>query len=147
MNLVVLVGVLKITDFAKNAIMALENSFTTTIETIQAMITLGLVYYHLGQWDFSWVLISSGTRMAIDVRLMRNASDEDNPRVQSSASLNNINRQRTWATVYFVNTLLCARMGRSPVVRALDWPVQKLTTMGGKSGCRGNAIMHQMKSN
>ena len=116
--------------FAKNAIMALENSFTTTIETIQAMITLGLVYYHLGQWDFSWVLISSGTRMAIDVRLMRNASDEDNPRVQSSASLNNIIRQRTWATVYYVNTLLCARMGRSPVVRALDWPVPEINNDG-----------------
>ncbi|KGR13703.1 hypothetical protein MG3_02133 [Candida albicans P78048] len=123
-------SVKKSSIFAKNAIMALENSFTTTIETIQAMITLGLVYYHLGQWDFSWVLISSGTRMAIDVRLMRNASDEDNPRVQSSASLNNINRQRTWATVYFVNTLLCARMGRSPVVRASDWPVPEINNDG-----------------
>ena len=59
----------------------------------------------------SWVLISSGTRMAIDVRLMRNALDEDNPRVQSSASLNNINRQRTWATVYFVNTFFVQEWG------------------------------------
>lgn len=117
--------------YAKYSTMALENSFTTTIETIQAMIILGLTYYHLGQWDFSWVLISSGTRMAVDVRLMRNASDDD-PKLkfQSSASLNNINRQRTWATVFLVNTLLCARMGRSPVVRAHDWPVPQINSDG-----------------
>ncbi|RCK55288.1 Quinic acid utilization activator [Candida viswanathii] len=117
--------------YAKYSTMALENSFTTTIETIQAMIILGLTYYQLGQWDFSWVLISSGTRMAIDVRLMRNASDDDsNQKFQSSASLNNINRQRTWASVYMVNTLLCSRMGRSPVVRAHDWPVPQINSDG-----------------
>ncbi|KAL6452119.1 atrR ABC-transporter-regulating transcription factor [Candida maltosa Xu316] len=117
--------------YAKNAIMALENSFITTIESIQAMILLGFTYYNLGQWDFSWVLISSGTRMAIDVRLMRNSSDDENRKLHNSSnssSLNNMNRKRTWATVYFVNTLLCARMGRSPVIRANDWPIPQINT-------------------
>ena len=105
-------------SFAKNAIMALENSFTSTIETIQAQVLLGLYFYQLGQWDFSWVLISSGSRMAIDVRLMTPAAASDDAgtsrKSNSSTTLNNINRERTWVTVYIVNSLLAARMGRSP---------------------------------
>ena len=116
--------------YAKNAILALENSLTSTIETVQAMLILGLFYYQAGQWDYSWVLISSSSRMAIDVRLMRSASDEENSKYQASTTLNNISRQRTWATVYVVNTLLSARMGRSPVVRAADWPIPQIDTDG-----------------
>ncbi|ABN67966.2 fungal specific zinc-finger transcription factor, partial [Scheffersomyces stipitis CBS 6054] len=121
-------------SFAKNAIMALENSFTSTIETIQAQVLLGLYFYQLGQWDFSWVLISSGSRMAIDVRLMTPAAASDDAgtsrKSNSSTTLNNINRERTWATVYIVNTLLAARMGRSPVVRAMDWPTPVINNEG-----------------
>ncbi|CAD1812367.1 Transcriptional activator protein acu-15 [Candida parapsilosis] len=116
--------------YAKNAILALENSLTSTIETMQAMLILGLFYYQAGQWDYSWVLISSSSRMAIDVRLMRSATDEENSKYQTSSTLNNISRQRTWATVYVINTLLSARMGRSPVVRAADWPIPQIDTDG-----------------
>ncbi|KAI5960902.1 hypothetical protein KGF57_001834 [Candida theae] len=116
--------------YAKNAILALENSLTSTIETMQAMLILGLFYYQAGQWDYSWVLISSSSRMAIDVRLMRSASDEEDSKYQSSTTLNNISRQRTWANVYVINTLLSARMGRSPVVRASDWPIPQIDTDG-----------------
>ena len=89
----------------------LKTHLQLQLETIQAMITLGLSVLPFRSMGLSWVLISSGTRMAIDVRLMRNASDEDNPRVQSSASLNNINRQRTWATVYFVEYFALCKNG------------------------------------
>lgn len=116
--------------YAKNSILALENSLTSTIETMQAMLILGLFYYQAGQWDYSWVLISSSSRMAIDVRLMRTATDEESSKYQTSATLNNISRQRTWATVYVINTLLSARMGRSPVVRAADWPIPQIDTDG-----------------
>ncbi|KAI5952331.1 hypothetical protein KGF54_003197 [Candida jiufengensis] len=116
--------------YAKNAIMALEYSLTSTIETMQAMLLLGIFYYNVGQWDFSWVLISSSTRMAIDVRLMRSATDEENEKYKSSSTLNNISRQRTWAAVYAINTLLAARMGRSPVIRAADWPIPQVNNDG-----------------
>ncbi|KAI5950536.1 hypothetical protein CANMA_005196 [Candida margitis] len=116
--------------YAKNAILALENSLTSTIETMQAMLILGLFYYQAGQWDYSWVLISSSSRMAIDVRLMRSATDEESGKYRTSSTLNNISRQRTWATVYVVNTILSARMGRSPVVRAADWPIPQIDTDG-----------------
>lgn len=71
-------------SYAKNAIMALENSLTSTIETIQAMLLLGLYYYQQGEWDYSWVLISSSTRMAIDVRLMTPATsnNDDNNQIK-----------------------------------------------------------------
>ncbi|CAK7902703.1 hypothetical protein CAAN1_07S04016 [[Candida] anglica] len=123
-------------SFAKNCIKALENSPTSTIETIQTMVILGLFYYQSGDWDYSWVLISSGTRMAIDVRLMSRAvSDEqlNNPTSSQkfdSASLNNINRERTWSCIYMLNTLLSSRMGRSPLVRAMDWPIPKVSEDG-----------------
>ncbi|KAI5965312.1 uncharacterized protein KGF55_001533 [Candida pseudojiufengensis] len=116
--------------YAKNSIMSLEYSLTSTIETMQAMLLLGIFYYNVGQWDFSWVLISSSTRMAIDVRLMRSATDEENEKYKSSSTLNNISRQRTWAAVYAINTLLAARMGRSPVVRAADWPIPQVNNDG-----------------
>ncbi|KAG7662864.1 uncharacterized protein J8A68_003634 [[Candida] subhashii] len=123
--------------YAKNAIMSLENSLTSTIETIQAQVLLGFFYYQLGQWDFSWVLISSGSRMAIDVRLMRHASssakEDENIKEEEKkyrATWDNINRERTWAVVYIVNTLLAARMGRSPVVRASDWPIPQINSDG-----------------
>ncbi|KAK6202759.1 fungal-specific transcription factor domain-containing protein [Scheffersomyces amazonensis] len=119
-------------SYAKNAIMALENSFTTTIETIQAMVLLGLYYYQLGQWDYSWVLISSGSRMAIDVRMMAPAphSDDYSKRSKPASPLDKINRERTWASVYIINTLLASRMGRSPVVRSMDWPVPQINSDG-----------------
>ncbi|RLV93020.1 Quinic acid utilization activator [Spathaspora sp. JA1] len=129
--------------YAKHAIIALENSITSTIETIQAQVLLGIYYYQLGMWDFSWVLISSGSRMAIDVRLMRPSAPANssgyihNETVESLANgkkyittLNNINRERTWASVYIINTVLAARMGRSPVVRASDWPIPSINTEG-----------------
>ncbi|CAI5758116.1 unnamed protein product [Candida verbasci] len=120
-----------VTTYAENSILALENSLTSTIETIQAMILLGFFYYQLGQWDFSWILISSGSRMAIDVRLMRSAKNETTSNdLNSCSTLNNISRERTWATVYFVNTALSARMGRTPVVRASDWPIPKINIEG-----------------
>ncbi|KAK6464687.1 fungal-specific transcription factor domain-containing protein [Scheffersomyces coipomensis] len=119
-------------SYAKNAIMALENSFTTTIETIQAMVLLGLYYYQLGQWDYSWVLISSGSRMAIDVRLMTPASETGDSKKSSkpTSTLDKINRERTWASVYIINTMLASRMGRSPVVRSMDWPVPQINSDG-----------------
>ncbi|KAK6454407.1 fungal-specific transcription factor domain-containing protein [Scheffersomyces xylosifermentans] len=122
-------------SYAKNAIMSLENSFTSTIETIQAQVLLGLYFYQLGQWDFSWVLISSGSRMAIDVRLMTPATTYDEnsgsmKKSKSATTLDKINRERTWATVYVVNTLLASRMGRSPVVRAMDWPIPSINNEG-----------------
>lgn len=72
--------------------------------------------------------------MAIDVRLMTPAAASDDAgtsrKSNSSTTLNNINRERTWATVYIVNTLLAARMGRSPVVRAMDWPTPVINNEG-----------------
>lgn len=128
-------------SYAKNAIMALENSLTSTIETIQAMLLLGLYYYQQGEWDYSWVLISSSTRMAIDVRLMTPATsnNDDNKQVkkengsetpQQSSTLDKIIRERTWSTAYVVNTLLAARMGRTPLIRAMDWPVPTVNSDG-----------------
>lgn len=118
----------EVTRYVRNCILALENAPATTIETIQAMILLGLHFYQSGNWDNSWVLVLSATRMAIDVRLMRPAvideelrKDDDNSKHPAWASLNNINRERTWASVFAVNTLLGARMGRSPLVRESDW--------------------------
>ncbi|EGW32967.1 uncharacterized protein SPAPADRAFT_137814 [Spathaspora passalidarum NRRL Y-27907] len=124
--------------YAKHAIVALENSITSTIETIQAQVLLGMYYYQIGLWDFSWVLISSGSRMAIDVRLMRpSAPGGPENEIEQSANgkkyittLNNINRERTWASVFIINTVLAARMGRSPVVRAMDWPIPSINTDG-----------------
>lgn len=129
-------------SYAKNAIMALENSLTSTIETIQAMLLLGLYYYQNGEWDYSWVLISSSTRMAIDVRLMTPASannDDNNQQLlkkegsetpQQSSTLDKIIRERTWSTVYVINTLLAARMGRTPLIRAMDWPIPHVNDDG-----------------
>lgn len=129
-------------SYAKNAIMALENSLTSTIETIQAMLLLGLYYYQQGEWDYSWVLISSSTRMALDVRLMTPATsnnDDNNQQLkketgsetpQQSTTLDKIIRERTWSTVYVINTLLAARMGRTPLIRAMDWPVPTVNSDG-----------------
>lgn len=124
--------------FAKNAIMALENSLISTIETIQAMLLLGIYFYQQGEWDYSWVLISSSTRMAIDVRLMTPAAaNNDNNKIKEeldtensrrSSDLDKCIRERTWSTVYVLNTLLSARMGRTPLIRATDWPIPNVGT-------------------
>lgn len=114
--------------YARNAVMALENAPAATIETIQAMVLLGLYFYQTGDWDHSWVLVLSATRMAMDVRLMRPASEAKKEDVSVAAL--NIHRERTWATVYVVNTLLAARLGRSPLIRADDWPVPQVSEEG-----------------
>lgn len=109
--------------YANYAIMALEYAGLSTIETIQAMLLLGYYEYSAGNWDHSWVLTSSAARMAIDVRLM-------NPNGDVYVGDMNIYRMiydesarlRTWAVAFTLNTLLSARMGRSPVIRVLDWP-------------------------
>lgn len=119
--------------YACNAVLALESAPASTIETIQAMILLGLYFYKAGMWDKSWVLVLSASRMTIDVRLMRPAKEvlKDTDKVRSDFStLDNISRERTWATVYVVNTLLAARMGRSPLVRAMDWPTPTISDDG-----------------
>ncbi|SGZ49575.1 CIC11C00000002678 [Sungouiella intermedia] len=118
--------------YVRNAVLALENAPATTIETIQAMILLGLYFYQAGDWDNSWVLVLSATRMAMDVRLMRPASTgkEEDKKHPEWASLDSINRERTWASVYVVNTLLGARMGRSPLVRESDWAVASISEDG-----------------
>lgn len=123
--------------YVKNAVLALETAPASTIETIQAMILLGLHFYQSGNWDNSWVLILSATRMAMDVRLMRPAvlneefrKDDDNSKHPAWASLDNVNRERTWASVFVINTLLGARMGRSPLVREADWECTSISEDG-----------------
>ncbi|CUM62469.1 uncharacterized protein PRCAT00000019001 [Priceomyces carsonii] len=109
--------------YASNAISALEGAGDSTLETIQAMLLLGYYHYCAGAWGISWVLTSSAARMATDVRLMK-------PDTEGSTQNNNVpvlvfddsSRERTWAVAFTLNTLLAARMGRSPVIRALDWP-------------------------
>ncbi|GEQ70199.1 hypothetical protein JCM33374_g3875 [Metschnikowia sp. JCM 33374] len=118
-------------SYARNAVLALECAPVTTIETIQGMILLGLYFYKAGEWDNAWVLVSSSSRMAIDVRLMRTSTQSNENSSQSDRdNFENTARERTWATVYSVNTLLAARMGRSPLVRATDWPTPKISEEG-----------------
>lgn len=123
--------------YANNCIKAMENSPVTSIETIQAMLVLGFFYYQTGDWDRSWVLISSGTRMAVDVRLLTNPADNNEAKENSNAetrsgtrsknnmdlSVDKTNRERTWAGIYIANTLLSSRMGRYPLITAKDWPI------------------------
>lgn len=147
--------------YAKNCIRSLENSPTTSIETIQSMILLGIFNYQAGNWDRSWTLISSASRMAIDVRLMhkvenknedsKNISPSDrterktpsdmnedspdsrnDPKVSTweENSLNSTSRERTWGCVYMMNTILSSRMGREPLIRAIDWPVPLISEDG-----------------
>ncbi|CAH2355357.1 hypothetical protein CLIB1423_25S00474 [[Candida] railenensis] len=147
--------------YAKNCIKSLENSPTTSIETIQSMILLGIFNYQTGNWDRSWTLISSATRMAIDVRLMlkvdhknennKNISpsdwserktpsdlNEDSPGSKSDLKLstweenssNATSRERTWGCVYMMNTILSSRMGREPLVKAIDWPIPLISEDG-----------------
>lgn len=123
--------------YARNAVLALETAPVSTIETVQLMLLLGLHFYKTGDWDNSWVLVLSATRMAMDVRLMRPAvvddelkKDDDRAKHPAWASLDKINRERTWASVYVINTLLGARMGRSPLVRETDWGVPAISEDG-----------------
>lgn len=115
---------------ARNAVVALENAPVASIETIQAMIILGLYFYNTGDWDNAWVLVLSASRMAIDVRLMRPSSKAPAGHAQALANFDNTTRERTWAAVYAINTLLAARMGRSPLVRASDWPTPQVSDDG-----------------
>ncbi|ODQ83268.1 hypothetical protein BABINDRAFT_159700 [Babjeviella inositovora NRRL Y-12698] len=106
--------------YARNAILSLENSPASTIETIQSMLLVGFYHYGAGNWDYSWVLVSSASRMAIDVRLINSTE-----RLDENVVLNKVDcdtRERTWSSVYVLNTLLSSRMGRSPLIRASDWP-------------------------
>ncbi|KAM9912556.1 hypothetical protein OXX69_002434 [Metschnikowia pulcherrima] len=117
--------------FARNAILALECAPVTTMESIQSMILLGIFFYKAGDWDNAWVLISSSSRMAIDVRLMRpSARMNDKFPHDAQTNYDNTTRERTWATIYSINTLLAARMGRSPLVRATDWPTPVINDEG-----------------
>lgn len=124
------------TKYVRNSVLALESSTASTIETIQLMILLGLHFYKTGDWDNSWVLVLSATRMAMDVKLMRPAvldeelKKDDEKKHPAWASLDKINRERTWALCYVVNTLLGARMGRSPLVRESDWEIPTISEDG-----------------
>lgn len=59
-----------VAQYACNCVRALERSVTTSVETTQSMVMLGVFYYQTGDWERLWVLISSATRMAMDVKLM-----------------------------------------------------------------------------
>jgi hypothetical protein len=129
--------------YANNAIVSLEHAGTSTIETIQSMLLLGYFYYCIGDWDKAWVLTSSAARMAIDVRLMQPAevstpmsTSTSYPGSSSSLGItpgtsdDTQRRHRTWGVSLVLNTLLSARMGRSPVIRMLDWLEIKIAEDG-----------------
>lgn len=105
---------------ARNSVIALETTTTSTIETIQSMLLLGLFYYEIGEWDSAWVLTSSASRMAVDTRLMINNNQK---LMEHEIKL----RERTWSGVYLLNLLLSLRLGRSPVVRKADYPIPKIS--------------------
>ncbi len=80
-----------VTQYACNCVRALERSVTTSVETTQSMVMLGVFYYQTGDWDRLWVLISSATRMAMDVKLMARPTvgvDEVGAGAAASAPLN-----------------------------------------------------------
>lgn len=105
---------------ARNSIISLETTTTSTIETIQSMLLLGLFYYEVGEWDSAWVLTSSASRMAVDTRLMINNN-------QKLAEHEIKLRERTWSGVYLLNLLLSLRLGRLPVVRKADYPIPRIS--------------------
>lgn len=105
---------------ARNSIVSLETTTTSTIETIQSMLLLGLFYYEIGEWDSAWVLTSSASRMAVDTRLMINNNQQ---LLENEIKL----RERTWSGVYLLNLMLSLRLGRSPVMRKADYPVPKIS--------------------
>lgn len=119
--------------FAKRAIMALENSPDNSIEAIQTCVLLSLFYYQIGKWDYSWVLICSGARSALDARLMNESTDsivKDKKPQEKSKILDSLGWERTWSSVYVVNTILAARLGRTLYIKSADWPVPKINEDG-----------------
>lgn len=115
------VDILTSRKFANNAMTSLRYSVSTTLETIQTLLLVGYYYYLIGEWDQAWVILSSSSRMAIDVRLIKKDPEVSNL-VSHSTSAPDTWDMRTWGGALILNTLISARLGRQTVIRSADWP-------------------------